>query len=127
MINNYVVSLIRTGAALAVGWLLSLPLAHPVLALLGQSDTDPASKEKLVSGLAVILTAAWYAAAHALEKRYPGASWLLGSSQQPAAYTSGNPLFTAGTGAVPSGTDLNPVASPSADPTAHSDSGGATT
>ena len=124
MLANYIPALIRTVAALAVGWLLSLPLAHPVLSLLGQSSTDPATKEKLVSALSVILAAAWYAAVHALEKRYPAASWLLGSNQQPVAYSKTTGPFAAGPGAVPPGTSLNPPATvgdhaaPDTDPSA---------
>jgi hypothetical protein len=114
MLSNYVTALIRTLAAALVGWLLSLPLAHPVLELLGLTDASPASKEKAVAFLTVVLTAAYYAAAHALEKRWPQLSVLLGSTKQPVAYApaaDGTAVITslgsAPSGVLPPDTDLN--------------------
>lgn len=109
MLTSYVTSLIRTGSALLVGYVLSLPLAHPVLVALGQADLSPAGKEKLIGGLVAVLTALYYAAAHAAEKRWPNLTWLLGSSKQPAAYAPAAETATAPlpAGTVPLHIDLN--------------------
>lgn len=108
MFANYVTSLIRTGAALLAGWLLTLPLIHPVLLLFGMDGASPAAREKLIGGLTAVLAGGWYALAHALEKRWPQLTVLLGSSQQPAVYASRSGPFTDGTGALPASESLNP-------------------
>jgi uncharacterized protein YbjT (DUF2867 family) len=122
MLSNYVTALIRTLAALLAGWLLSLPLAHPVLVLLGYTDASPATKEKLVAALTVVLTAVYFAVGHALEKRWPAASLLFGSTRQPVVYAptpDGTPVitslgFTPAPGVLPSDLDPNTAAQPGA-------------
>lgn len=97
MLSSYVTSIIRTLAALAAGWVLSLPLAHPVLVALGQADASAATKEKLVAGLTVVASGVYYAAARALERRWPSLTLLLGSTRQPTDYgttADGTPSVT---------------------------------
>lgn len=67
----------RTWAALLAGYVLALPLVGPVAELLGLDH------DQVAAGLALALAAAWHAVARWAEQRWPWASWLLGSCQQP--------------------------------------------
>jgi len=112
MLARNLPSLIRTAAAAVVGYLLSLPLAHPVLELLGMTEAAAAAKEKAAGALVVLLTAAYYALVRVLEQRWPQLTWLLGSNQQPVSYapaTDGTPVVTSlhETGLIPPHVDLN--------------------
>ncbi|MEM9521553.1 MAG: hypothetical protein AAGA37_19745 [Actinomycetota bacterium] len=76
MLNDYIVSLIRTAVPGFVAWLLSL--AADRLGLVGIDSTAAA-------GLAVsVALAAYYAVVRAAEARWPRVGWLLGISRTPA-------------------------------------------
>lgn len=119
MLAGYIQSIIRTVAALIVGWLLSLPLAHPVLVALGQTDVSAATKEKIVAALMGLLATLYYALVRVLERRWPQLTVLLGSTAQPVAYTAGSTNVTGkpGVGTLPPDVDLNAGRGIIADPT----------
>jgi hypothetical protein len=80
--SPYLISLIRTWAALAAGFVLSLPGVPWLLDLLGVSS-DRATE--VVSGLvSLALAALWYAVVRALEHRWPRLGVLLGVPTAPA-------------------------------------------
>lgn len=81
MIGTYVTSLVRTLVPFLVGWLLSLPLAGPVLDTFGVSGDQAAAR--LSAALTVALGAAWYALARLIEHRWPKAGVLLGVPSSP--------------------------------------------
>lgn len=68
-------SYIRTYVPIVVGWAIA-QLAET----LGPLDVDTETVSLAVTGLVI---AVYYAAARALEKRWPAAGWLLGSTKQP--------------------------------------------
>lgn len=86
-------SLIRTyvplGVSFLVSWLLTLGI--PV------NDNE---KALVISGFSSIIAAAYYAGARVLERRFPWATVLLGSSVQPTNYAPAATDATA-TGAAP--------------------------
>lgn len=84
--NTYAVSLIRTVVPLLVGWLLSLPIVPAVLHGLAVTDTATVS-----AAATAILTAAYYAAARALEHRFPAFGVLLGVPAAPTYPTAAAP------------------------------------
>lgn len=79
MLNDKVTSLIRTYAPMLAGWLLSLPVARPVLDALGIGDTPAAS-----AAVAALLGAAWYGLVRLAEHFWPKAGVLLGVPAAPA-------------------------------------------
>jgi hypothetical protein len=81
VIGTYVTSLVRTLVPFVVGWLLSLPLAGPVLDALDVSGDQ--ARGKLAAALTVLLGAAWYALARLIEHRWPKAGVLLGVPTSP--------------------------------------------
>jgi hypothetical protein len=74
-------SLIRTYVPLliayVVGWLASLGIT-----------VDDETRSALTTLIGTVVAALYYAAARWAEQRWPWATVLLGSSQQPVAYTS---------------------------------------
>ena len=71
-----ITNLIRTYTPYVVGWIVA------GLASLGIDVTDD-QRLMLVGLIGTIAAALYHLAVHALERRYPWASRLLGSSQQP--------------------------------------------
>lgn len=83
--SDYLTSLIRTivptvvGAALA--WLIANGVdLDPATA---ETDVNQATAAALSTALIAVCIGAYYAAARALEQRWPQAGWLLGAAQQP--------------------------------------------
>jgi len=72
-VNDYITSLIRTATPFLVGLLGS------AAARVGFDMTDETTQALVVFGLGT----AWYAAARALERRWPNFGWLLGNPKQP--------------------------------------------
>lgn len=81
MIQTYLTALVRTAAGPLVAWLLSLKIAGPVLSLLGWDSAT--AKERATAGFVLIAGMAYYAAVHALEKRWPKLGVLLGVPNAP--------------------------------------------
>jgi hypothetical protein len=81
MLSSYVVSLIRTGVPLAVGWVLVQLADHLGIGI------DDTTSQSLIAALVAILAGLYYALARLVERKWPALTWLLGSSLQPAAYT----------------------------------------
>jgi hypothetical protein len=76
-----VTSLIRTWAPMLAGWMISLPLAQPVLDALG-ADTPTATR--VVTGAVVsVAGAAYYTAVRLAERRWPAFGALLGRAAEP--------------------------------------------
>lgn len=81
MIGSYLTSIVRTLAGYLVGWLVSLPFAPPLERSLG---VDSATAKVQMTGLFVfILGTIYYAAARAIENRWPRAGLLLGIPAKP--------------------------------------------
>lgn len=82
-------SLIRTYVPLlvayVVGWLVSLGI--PV--------TDDA-QSALTAGIGTVVAALYYTAVRFAERKWPALTVLLGSTEQPAAYTTAAPTAPAG-------------------------------
>ena len=81
MLSQYVVSLIRTGVPLAVGWVLVQLADHFGIGI------DDSTSQGLTTALVAILAGLYYALARLVERKWPALTWLLGSSLQPAAYS----------------------------------------
>lgn len=77
-------SLVRTLAALVVGWVLSLPLAGPVMDALGVSrDQVTTGVVAVVTALAGVLALAYHTVVRWAEQRWPWVSVFLASIRQP--------------------------------------------
>lgn len=88
-LSSLVISGIRTGVPIAVGY---------VLTLLAQSlhiVVDSNSEGQLVGLCVAVLSGAWYALARLLEKKWPNAGWLLGVPDQPSYTTRAGRAVTA--------------------------------
>lgn len=81
MIQSYLTAFVRTAAGPLVAWLLSLKIAGPVLSLLGWDSAT--AKERASAGFVLVAGMAYYAAVHALEKRWPKLGVLLGVPTAP--------------------------------------------
>lgn len=77
-LSTLVPSLIRTWAPILAGWLLSLPLARPILDALNLRDTLHVS-----AAVAAGLGALYYLLVRLVEERFPAASYLLGNPTKP--------------------------------------------
>ncbi len=72
MLSDFVVSLVRTGVPLGVGWLIGV-------GLLPQSASDTATIT-----FTALITAGYYLLVRLLEQLWPKFGWLLGSPRKPA-------------------------------------------
>lgn len=80
MLHPLVVSTVRTFVPSAVGALVSWLLVTYGITVPEQLVTEA------VATLTLILTTGYYLACRAAERRWPGLSWLLGSTARPEAY-----------------------------------------
>lgn len=86
-LSSLVISGIRTGVPIIIGTLLTW------LASTLKIVVEPSSQAGLVALCVATLSAAWYALARLLEKKWPAAGWLLGVPDQPTYTTrAGRPV-----------------------------------
>jgi hypothetical protein len=76
MLNSYLVSAIRTGVPLLVGWISSWLVARGI-------GVDEASEDWLISFLTFAFSLGYYLLVRALERVNPRVGWLLGVPVQP--------------------------------------------
>jgi len=80
-VSNFLISAVRTGVPMIVGWLFALPTVPAVLSGLG-IDTERAT-QILSPLLGFALAYGWWLLARWLESKWPSLGWLIGKPAKP--------------------------------------------